>query len=110
MVSAVALSMCMQEVPANRARDFENAQAVFRGRVTNVGFNWFNRRAAPITFEVEQSWKGVDLNQVVVYTGPVEGYVFEPGETYIVYASADDGTFYTSNCSATVRVNDGATN
>jgi hypothetical protein len=107
--SVVAFSSCMLEVPASPARDFVNAQAVFRGRVTKVGFNWFGRRAAPVTFEVERSWKGLDSNQVVVYTGPVEGYSFEPGETYIVYASRDNGTFYTSNCSATSMVRDAAT-
>ena len=107
--SAVAFSDCMLEMPANPARDFVNAQAVFRGRVTNVGLNWFGRRAAPVTFDVERSWKGVDSNRIVVYTGPFEGYAFKSGETYIVYASRDNGTFYTSNCSATSNVRDAAT-
>jgi hypothetical protein len=63
----------------------------------------------PVTFEVEQSWKGVDSNLVVVYTGTDgEGYRFESGETYVVYASRDDGTFYTSNCSETSMVKNAA--
>ena len=101
LISVVALSKCLKRLDQTPADNFNDAQAVFRGRVTNVGFDWFGRLAAPVTFAVEESWKGVDSNQVVVYTGDPERYSFQSGETYLVYAFRSDGPLYTSACSET---------
>src|SRR5690348_13992737 len=98
-ICVVALPRCMTTTPA---QGFEQADAVFRGRVTNIGFHWFSS-TEPVTFAVEQSSKGIDSNQVVVYAAPYdsEGYRFQSGTTYIVYAYLSDGKLYTSMCSHT---------
>ena len=103
----LALPRCMMTTPAE---GFEWADAVFRGRVTNIGFHWFSR-TEPVTFAVEQSWKGVDSDHVVVYAAPNdgEGYRFQSGKTYLVYAHRSDGKLYTSGCSKTSLIEDAGT-
>jgi hypothetical protein len=95
----LALPRCMMTTDAE---GFEQADAVFRGRVTNIGLRWFSR-TEPVTFTVEQSWKGVDSDRVVVDADPNygEGYRFQSGEAYVVYAQRSEGKLYTGGCSKT---------
>ncbi len=104
--AVAAYARCVATTPAE---NFKDAQTVFRGRITNVGFRWFSGMQ-PVTFEVEQSWKGVDLNQVTIYAAPEsgEGYQFKSGETYVVYAGQHNGKLYTGACSGTSALKDAA--
>lgn len=58
----------------------------------------------PVTFEVEEAWKGASKDSVVVYgQGPEVscGIDFERGETYLVYAGRADGYLTTDYCGRT---------
>nr|MBA3951825.1 hypothetical protein [Rubrobacter sp.] len=58
----------------------------------------------PVTFEVEEAWKGASEGSVVVYgQGPEPscGIDFERGETYLVYAYRSDGYLGTDYCGRT---------
>jgi hypothetical protein len=107
LTCVVGFPRCMRTTPAE---NFDRADAVFRGRVTNIGFHWFSRYE-PVTLAVAESWKGVDSNQVIVYATPEdpEGYHFQSGETYVVYAQRSDGALYVGMCSPTFALANAAT-
>ena len=57
-----------------------------------------------VLFEVEQSWKGLNQKQVVVYTERSSascGFEFALNEEYLVYAREDSGTLKAGLCSRT---------
>jgi len=100
---------CSCVADTSQEEDFENAEAVFIGRVLSIeehrGFAQQLLRTLPfierrpsyrtITFHVTERWKGIDANLVTAATGFGGGdcgYYFAEGETYLVYAH--DGDFY----------------
>ena len=57
-----------------------------------------------VRFEVSQTWKGEQTNELTVYTessGASCGYEFEQGKEYLVFASKGEGKLRTGLCSET---------
>ena len=90
----------------------EKSSAVFSGKVTQVKeFSPESPEAGdallglgPVTFEIQEAWKGVSGNSVVVYgqgPGASCGIDFERGETYLVYAYRIGGDLGTDFCGRT---------
>lgn len=86
---------------------FEVSAAVFSGEVVKAEEEPPDRGGrflGPVTFEVEETWKGAAENSVVVYGQGSEvscGIDFERGETYLVYAGRTDGYLTTDYCGRT---------
>lgn len=83
--------------------EFRNADAVFLGRVVSVGgFLSFGGAR----FKVEKSWKGVDLDEVIVHTVPNTcAFSFEEGETYVIFGGrSPEGKLGTWACSNSTNV------
>ncbi|MBA2618421.1 MAG: hypothetical protein H0U91_09680 [Rubrobacter sp.] len=89
---------------------FEKSAAIFSGRVVKaegaapVPPDGDDPFLGPVTFEVEEAWKGASEGSVVVYgQGPEPscGIDFERGETYLVYAYRSDGYLGTDYCGRT---------
>lgn len=99
---------CSCMVPPPPLEAFNEATAVFAGRVTerptppnNVGSS---ADPLPITFEVSQVWKGPQSQTLIVQTARESascGYNFEVDQEYIVYSYADGGQLSTNLCSRT---------
>lgn len=93
----------------------ENAEAVFVGKVLNIKQE---RKQKGIVgaieyrdvnlFEVQETWKGINQSQVIVYDNGHDascGFNFEEGKTYLVYTyKSKEGGLYTSYCSRTAEV------
>jgi hypothetical protein len=90
----------------------ERSSAVFSGKATKV--EEFSSESpetgdallglGPVTFEVQEAWKGASGDSVVVYgqgPGISCGLDFERGETYLVYAYRIDGYLGTDYCGRT---------
>jgi hypothetical protein len=80
----------------------ENSNAVFSGEVVEIrsGVNFLQAR-----FRVERSWKGVEAEQVYVFTeNTAESPHYRVGEKYLVFAGSRDGKLFTGNCSRTKRL------
>jgi hypothetical protein len=83
--------------------EFQNADAVFLGRVVSVGGLWSSGGAK---FRVERSWKGVDVDEVTVHTVPNTcGFSFEEGEAYVIFGGrSPEGKLGTWACSNSTNV------
>lgn len=83
--------------------EFRNADAVFLGRVVGVG-GFLSSGGARL--EVEESWKGVDLDEVTVHTIPNTcAFSFKEGETYVIFAGrSPEGKLGTWACSNSTNV------
>ena len=91
---------------------FEKSAAVFSGEVVKAeetppeppdGDDPF-LGLGPVTFEVEETWKGASEDSVTVYGHGPEvscGIDFEKGETYLVYAYRTNGDLGTDYCGRT---------
>jgi hypothetical protein len=90
----------------------EKSSAAFSGKVTQVKEFSPESPAAgdallglgPVTFKIQEAWKGVSGNSVVVYgqgPGASCGIDFERGETYLVYAYRTGGDLGTDFCGRT---------
>ena len=78
---------------------FKNSTAIFSGEVVEIrsGVNFLQAR-----FRVERSWKGVEAEQVSVFTeNTAESPHYRVGEKYLVFAGIRDGKLFTGNCSRT---------
>ncbi|MFD2615000.1 hypothetical protein [Paenibacillus gansuensis] len=94
---------------------FEKAESVFTGRVLsskqqriqNGVMGAIENRDVNL-LEVQETWKGVNQSQVIVYDNGHEascGFHFSVGSTYLVYTyKGKDGERYTSFCSRTNEV------
>ena len=97
--------------------EFRRSTAVFSGEVVEVGESPMEQSGpmdpgmpylAPVTFDVNAAWKGVEGNSVVVHgqgPGASCGLNFERGETYLVFAGGSEGgggKLQTGLCSATM--------
>lgn len=81
---------------------FKNSTAVFSGEVVEIrsGVNFLQAQ-----FRVEHSWKGVEAEQVSVFTeNTAESPHYRVGEKYLVFAGVRDGKLFTGNCSRTKRL------
>ena len=81
---------------------FKNSTAVFSGEVVEIrsGVNFLQAQ-----FRVEHSWKGVEAEQVFVFTeNTAESPHYRVGEKYLVFAGIRDGKLFTGTCSRTKRL------
>src|SRR5262245_25699747 len=75
-----------------QARD--KSKAVFSGEVLEI-IRYPKSLSLEVKFRVENSWKQVRTNQVVIHTGRGGGdcgYQFEIGERYLIYAYLSNKT------------------
>lgn len=116
VLSAGEARACMCEVPSPE-QQLREAGAIFVGEAVGVGeatseaksSNSGLPRGGPITFAVEESWKGDPEERVVVFGsgegGSGCGVDVREGERYLVYArlggESEDGALETSNCEGT---------
>jgi hypothetical protein len=103
---------CSCIMPGTPREEYEASAMVFEGRfVDNMGDE--EQGNLPFNFEVARVWKGPLAPMLTVYTGQGGGdcgYAFEPGRTYLVYASywEHEGVFTTSICSRTRPIEEAA--
>lgn len=122
---------CTCGIPGSPQEGFGRSKAVFVGTVTRVDedsmkprhgkFIQFYQQFVPplpsmidydfhgrsVTFEVEESWRGVDTTHFTVQTGWGGdcGYRFQEGKQYLVYAHQfTDIPFFTGICSRTTAL------
>jgi hypothetical protein len=99
---------------------WQESDAVFSGEVVDVDENYApgpsGPHLGPVTFDVEESWKGVTQDSVVVHGygyGPDCGIGFSVGDRYLVYAhrggEVGEGPLETSICEGTKPLMDAAT-
>lgn len=88
---------CSCVVPAEPLEALESSSAVFTGKVVDKkepkGTIISSADSVKVTFEVDSSWKGVKGNKVTLSTALSSascGFEFVEGESYIVYAYAND--------------------
>lgn len=77
-------------LPPTKAALLKTYKAVFSGKVVRILAAHVHD---VITFEVVRSWKGVDTREAELWKA-IAGYKgvnFEVGETYLVFASGEDG-------------------
>lgn len=103
---------CSCVVPAEPLEALKSNSAVFTGKVVDKkepkGTIISSADSVKVTFEVDSSWKGVKGNKVTLSTALSSascGFEFVEGESYIVYAYANDeddsGKLEASLCSRT---------
>jgi hypothetical protein len=103
---------CSCDMPGTPREEYEASAMVFEGRfVDNMGDE--EQGNLPFNFEVARVWKGPLAPMLTVYTGQGGGdcgYAFEPGRTYLVYASywEHGAVFTTSICSRTRPIEEAA--
>lgn len=88
-MNAYACSCVGPQTPNEK---FAQSEAVFLGRVTSSVLDTpdgeFERRV--VLFQIEDSWKGIEVDMATVYTGDDENSCaeyFEVEQSYLVYAS-----------------------
>jgi hypothetical protein len=100
-----------EEVRSNRRQIFDQAAAVFLGKVVSLD-------AYMVKFRLEKRWKGNAEDELILSTGAVPGfdgsplpeecaYGFRLGEEYLVYAYLNDQKLKTYGC-ATLKAKDAA--
>lgn len=106
---------CIYAGPA--CERFWTTDAVFDGTVlsieaipreVHVGRQTFSVNDKLVRLDVRQSWKGVDIGQIEVFTGQGGGdcgFDFAVGERYLVFAykAPNDGRLHASICSLTEK-------
>ncbi|MCL6603186.1 MAG: hypothetical protein K6T94_09955 [Paenibacillus sp.] len=104
---------CAEYPDPNKA--IEEAEAVFAGEVLNIKEE---RKQKGIVgaieyrdvnlFEVQETWKGINQSQVMVYDNGHDescGVNFEENKSYLVYTYKNkEGDLYTSLCSRTAEI------
>lgn len=83
---AAQAQACACEPAGSPEAAYEQADLVFEGKVIGLETNWISG-GWKFTFAVTQSWKQ-QTNKVYIVNTPWEkdcGYLFEEGETYLVY-------------------------
>ena len=92
---------CMVQ-PKSVEGTFRKSDAVFVGEVIEVKDAGGLKEAR---FRVEQSWKGVETEEVfVLATRTAESPRYQISERYLVFASLQNGKLLTGNCSRTKKV------
>lgn len=129
VISSFSAFACSCIMPGTVAEEVERADAVFLGTVDAVGANAYGKyvynlaieyvynpaieyvyEPVIVTFAVQEYWKGVFSEPLVIQTGQGDGdcgYPFEEGKEYLVYAYADENDDLHANiCSRTALVSD----
>jgi metalloproteinase inhibitor 2 len=94
-------SWACQCVPSKMQTFVDRADVVFAGTATHVSGD---RRNSSVTFEVANGFKGDVPGEVIVSTPASSaacGVIFEPGQTYTVFATRNGSTIETNSCSGT---------
>ena len=98
---------CSCAPPPPPAKALAQALAVFSGKVTRLAPN-----RTLVWLDVTRIWKGVKDRQILVSTASHEaacGFPFRVGETYLVYATGENGPMLrTGLCSRTKRLAEAA--
>lgn len=92
---------CSCLLPENAAEAKERAAATFTGTVRSIGEFESDRKEAyyAATLSVNESWKGMDEPETVVYTSWSScQFDFEKGKTYLLYPYEHDGRYEVTNC------------
>ena len=98
---ASSTTRCLIE-PKSVKNVLKRSTAVFSGEVleTKSGVNFLEAR-----FRVENSWKGVEADEVYVITdGSAESPHYRVGEKYLVFAGIREGKLFTGLCSRTKKL------
>ena len=95
--SIMACSCVVYDVPT----EFKESKAVFIGKVTDTDTGFLN---SYVDFRVEKSWKSVDVDEITLDIIGCDRMNFVTGETYLVYAYADGGSFFTGSCTRTREI------
>ena len=112
-VSSFSAFACSCIMLGTVAEEVDRADAVFTGRVIAADTSDYRAYVFPdvaVTFTVQEYWKGVLSEPLVIHTGQGGGdcgFGFEEGESYLVYAYADDtGDLHANICSRTALLSD----
>jgi hypothetical protein len=97
---------CSCAPPANAAAALAQVEVVFSGRLVAMPPTMGEVRQEQIAFQAQRFWKGQPRGQVVLKTVrngmSCEGYFWELGQEYLVYAHRQqDGTLGVHLCSRT---------
>jgi MYXO-CTERM domain-containing protein len=110
-----------QSCPCGPKADVQSALhasvAVFEGHVHDVRFLKSDPPYVEAQMRVVRAWKGMNAEQATVLSPPIGTdesahasctYAFEPGESYLVYATArgEDGRYAVTMCSRTRAVDE----
>lgn len=93
--SVIACDCAAYDIPTS----FEQSKAVFIGKVTDIGF-----RDSYVDFNVEKSWKSVDVDQITLDIIGCDRMDFAIGKVYLVYAYADGSSLNTGSCTRTREI------
>lgn len=93
-------------LPATKAELLSPHKAVFSGKVVKIALAHVHD---VITFEVTRSWKGMDTRTAEMWraVAAYKGVTFEVGETYLVFATGEDGEhqiFRIDSCSRSKKL------
>ena len=89
-------------------QNMERSDVIFSGEVITIdptrvfdrGFGWIGSDG--VTFNVIEAWKGADTATVTLASpSHSEGYQFQQGQQYLVYAYYDGATLITDGCTGT---------
>ncbi|CAM3543244.1 MULTISPECIES: hypothetical protein [Saccharibacillus] len=92
---------CSCSIPATADLATEKAAAVLTGTVIGIGKFKDGRNEAydAVTLAVDESWKGVNEPEVVIYTSWSScQFDFEKGKRYLLYPYEHDGRYEVANC------------
>lgn len=99
---------CTCEAGISLEEELESSDAVFSGEVTSIEEDELAPGGGPplgrVTFDVNESWKGVTEGTVSVYgqgDGNFCGLDFDPDKSYLVYAYRTGDHLETGLCTAT---------
>jgi Tissue inhibitor of metalloproteinase len=101
-VFPVSLAIACSCLPTTPQQSFESSQAVFAGQAIEVT-PLRGQETVRVTFRVSKVWKGRNSRRLVLTTSNSSascGFNFEPGQRYLVYASAQR-SLTTNLCSGT---------
>ena len=96
---------CLNE-PRSVKLALKKSAAVFVGEVLQVR-NGRNYHYLEARFRVESFWKGVEAEEVSVFTvgeSIAESPHYRAGQRYLVFAGMQDGKLFTGSCSRTKKV------
>jgi hypothetical protein len=92
---------CFSE-PRSVKTALKRSTAVFSGEVVEIYSGAYFLQAR---FRVERSWKGVEVEEVVVFTdGSAESPHYKVGEKYLVFAGFQNEKLFTGLCSRTKKI------
>jgi hypothetical protein len=103
VLSLATVSACSCMAPGTPLEELNRSDAVFAGKVIDIdkGFMDYTYK---VTFEVQDSWKGIEAQEITLQTGQDSamcGYPFEVNKTYLVYADQLEGELTAGLCSRT---------